>query len=67
MKKQTAVDWLAEFLKDRYSLINSEAIFQHAKEMEKQQIMDAYEDGCCYWDSEKSSEQYYNQAFNSEK
>jgi Leu/Phe-tRNA-protein transferase len=67
MKKQTAVDWLAEFLKDRYSLINSEAIFQHAKQMEKQQIMDAYEDGCCYWDSEKSSEQYYNQAFNSEK
>jgi hypothetical protein len=67
MKKQTAVDWLAEFLKDRYSLINSEAIFQHAKEMEKQQIMDAYEDGCCYWDSEKSSEEYHNQAFNSEK
>jgi len=67
MKKQTAVDWLAEFLKDRYSLINSEAIFQQAKEMEKQQIMDAYEYGCCYWDSEKSSEQYYNQAFNSEK
>ena len=67
MKKQTAVDWLAEFLKDRYSLINSEAIFQHAKEMEKQQIMDAYEDGCCYWDSEKSSEQYYNQTFNTEK
>ena len=67
MKKQTAVEWLAEFLKDRYSLINSEAIFQHAKEMEKQQIMDAYEDGCCYWDSEKSSEQYYNQTFNTEK
>jgi hypothetical protein len=38
--KQTAVEWLEEFLKDRYTLMDSEAIFQHAKEMEKEQSID---------------------------
>ena len=43
--KQTAVEWLEEFLKDRYTLMNSEAIFQHAKQMEKEQIIKARQDG----------------------
>jgi hypothetical protein len=43
--KQTAVEWLEEFLKDRYTLMDSEAIFQHAKEMEKEQIERAYHQG----------------------
>jgi hypothetical protein len=64
MKKQTALDWLAQQMQHP-EIFNP--YIEQAKEMEKQQIMDAYEDGCCYWDSEKSSEQYYNQAFNSEK
>jgi hypothetical protein len=69
MKKQTAVEWLEHFLKDRYPLMDSEAIFQHAKEMEKEQIIQAhgkqlkktqtagnYE----YW---KTGEQYYNETY----
>ena len=64
MKKQTALDWLAQQMQHP-EIFNP--YIEQAKEMEKKQIMDAYEDGCCYWDSEKSSEQYYNQAFNSEK
>jgi hypothetical protein len=42
MKKQTAVDWLEKFLKERYTLMDSEAIFQHAKEMYQQQIIEAW-------------------------
>jgi hypothetical protein len=43
--KQTAVEWLEKFLKERYTLMDSEAIFQHAKQMEKEQIINAYADG----------------------
>jgi hypothetical protein len=43
--KQTAVEWLEQFLKDRYPLMDSEAIFQHAKEMEEGQIAVAYSTG----------------------
>jgi hypothetical protein len=69
MKKQTAVEWFFSELEKMQYFIGNDMLqaYKQAKEMEKQQIMDAYEDGCCYWDCEKSSEQYYNQAFNSEK
>ncbi len=59
MNKQTAVEWLIKTIIEDKTLKNEfqwKLIFDKAKEMEKQQIMDAYEDGCCYWDSEKSSE-----------
>jgi hypothetical protein len=63
--KQTAVEWLIE------NLITepfSEADFEHnsncwdkAKEMEKQQIIDAYNNG-----DNRSAELYYNETFKSE-
>ena len=65
MEKQTAVNWLLE------NLITepfSEADFEHnsncwdkAKEMEKQQIIDAYNNG-----DNRSAELYYNETFKSE-
>jgi hypothetical protein len=66
--KQTAVEWLEEFLKDRYTLMDSEAIFQHAKEMEKEQRIEFAnsfynECGMQYGGLEKSAEQYYNETF----
>jgi hypothetical protein len=61
MKKQTAIELLEKELKDRYPLINSEPLFQQAKEMEKQQIMDAYNNG-----EDRSAELYYNETFKSE-
>jgi hypothetical protein len=64
MKKQTAVEWLEQFLKDRYPLMDSEAIFQHAKEMEKEQIVEAYESGV--WDvgcRNSDSKKYYNETY----
>jgi hypothetical protein len=38
-------------------------LFERAKEMEKQQIIDAYNE-LCLWDSQQEAEQYYNETFN---
>jgi hypothetical protein len=68
---QTALDWLVEQL----PLIQQEGlrdIIEQAKEMEKQQIKDAYEKGetngikstnNANYTSLKTSEQYYNETF----
>jgi hypothetical protein len=40
--------------------------FHKFLEMEKEQIMEAWFDGTTNWDSESSSEQYYNKTFKSE-
>jgi len=67
--KQTAVEWLLKDLierdlikKDDYikSFINSS--FEQAKEMEKEQIVDAYDEGKDYGFKD-NGEQYYNQTF----
>jgi hypothetical protein len=42
MSKQTAVELLEQQLKERYSLMNSEPLFDQAKQMEKEQIIDAH-------------------------
>jgi hypothetical protein len=61
--KQTAVEWLAEQLFElKYPTLNQIEIIQQAKEMEKQQIIDA-------WIAEDNplqrlkAEQYYNETF----
>jgi hypothetical protein len=64
--KQTAVEFLVKntpniYWEDAYWT----DLFEQAKEMEKQQIIDAYEDG--YSDSDntfKLNEQYYKETFN---
>jgi len=65
MKQQTAVEWLLDRIED---VDNSPEIWElikdKAKEMEKQQIIDAYESGI--WDvgcRAADSEQYFNQTF----
>jgi hypothetical protein len=70
--KQTAVEWLQnELFTEEYMRNNLFEIFEQAKEMEKQQIIDAYVDG--FKECEKIheevffiqdlSEQYYNENF----
>jgi hypothetical protein len=68
--KQTAVEQLQENLTisfgiDRMRLLFNE--FEQAKEMEKQQIEDAFEKGfiTTQWDKtkENKAEQYYNETF----
>ena len=74
--KKTAVEWLFKQIstsKYFYNLmedINSRStvaqsnIFEQAKEMEKKQIMDAFNNG--YLNHSMNSEQYYNETFKSE-
>jgi hypothetical protein len=67
--KQTAVEWLSEQFDNILELYPSQfekinnAITQ-AKEMEKQQIIDAYIDGYSATHYNVDSEQYYKETFN---
>ena len=65
MKQQTAVEWLFKHIEgvriiDGYEFIKLQEAFEQAKEIEKQQIEDAYNEG---YFAEKSAEQYYNETF----
>jgi hypothetical protein len=60
--KQSAVEWLEDkILKPPFNIVK---LFEQAKEMEKQQIVDAYDDGnYAYGMGIKEPEQYYNETF----
>ncbi len=71
--KQTAVEWLVQQLRNGKEF--NDELIQQAKEMEKQQICNAYNEGDnngadrIYYHSnrdDKSAEQYYNETFKSE-
>ncbi len=68
MKKQTAVEWLVEQLKERgyAGEFPPHLLFEQAKAMEKDQIIDAFDDGNPNGFIDKDGEQYYNQTFKSE-
>jgi len=64
--KQTAVEWLVEKIKLKYDIdfYHIKNDINQAKEMEKQQIIDAYDDGnYAYGMGIKEPEQYYNETF----
>jgi hypothetical protein len=63
MKKQTAVEWLVEQLKERgyAGEFPPHILFEQAKQMEKQQIIDAHISG--YDSSGDSAKDYYNETF----
>jgi hypothetical protein len=65
--KQTAIEWLVEELPIlKIQLL--EKVVAKAKEMEKEQILNAFENGevCTLFKNEGASEQYYNETFKSE-
>jgi hypothetical protein len=65
--KQTAVEWLMEEMSKTYIFNQDDFdMFKQAKEMEKQQIIDAYQQGFnnAYFNNPLSKEQYYNETFN---
>lgn len=62
MKKQTAVEWLVEQICGDHTSEWQEQIDQ-AKAMEKQQIIETYNEGAL--DGLQLGEQYYNYVFNS--
>jgi len=60
--KQTAVDWLFEQLWDTpKDKLNWYAILKQAKEMERKQIIQAFNDNLL--DGLQVGEQYYNETF----
>ena len=65
---QTAVEWFEEQL-DKLDIEIPFSVFEQAKEMEKQQIIDAWENGythgaCVNKDKDKYyGSQYYNEIF----
>ena len=61
--KQTAVEWLVEQFDLTSDLPIIKNVVDKAKEMEKQEIIDAYETSHI---SMMTSEQYYNETFKSE-
>lgn len=71
-KQVTAVEWLElqmdNLLMDGCAFDSTQAIelYKQAKEMEKQQIIVAYNDGCIHTlkDKMRKGEQYYNETFN---
>jgi hypothetical protein len=69
MKKQTAVEWLISKLIEHGDLKEnwrSEQFFNKAKQMEKDQIVDAYK-ADLHPCSDEDSEQYYNETYINEK
>jgi hypothetical protein len=62
--KQTAVDWMFEQLwetpKDKFAWL---WILMEAKEMEKEQIQDAYWNGGVNWDEGIDALTYYNETY----
>ena len=66
--KQTAVEWLVNQYIEKLTI--TPAMVEQAKAMEKEQIMEAHEDGFYSPPFRKSrrgeAEQYYNETFKSE-
>ena len=58
MKQQTAVEWLIEQFSKHYAIHQLEDEINKAKAMEKEQIIDSYENG-----DNRSAELYYNETF----
>ena len=58
--QQTAVEWLRNKLFDEWGIGISDNVIEQAKQMEKEQIINAYEKGAEEsWDAE----QYYNETY----
>lgn len=65
--KQTAVDWVFEYLWKNHHLSFSDNVLAKAKEMEKDQIVEAYDaglfDGTMDDVNDRVHKQYYNETY----
>ena len=68
MSKQTAVEWLIEEMHKNIVFIPV-PMQEKAKEMEKEQIIDAFKEGNLYhgWALKHEPEQYYNETYKKEE
>ena len=61
-KKQTAVEWIYEQIDDKGNVLGVYDFINQAKEMEKEQIIDAYK-ADLYPCSDEDAEQYYKETY----
>lgn len=66
--KQTAVEWVFDYLWKNHHLSFSDNIFEQAKQMEKDQIIDSFGVGCQVESTrligyQDIAEQYYNETY----
>lgn len=69
--KETAVEWLIKQIKEDQtikakSMSEWNIVFEQAKKMEKEQIMESYNKGEFNQGCSEDSEQYFNKTFKSE-
>jgi hypothetical protein len=62
-KKQTAVQWLFKSARSNMSIYDWLLCIEHAEEMEREQIIDAYVNGEHQQGFEGEAEQYYNEQY----
>jgi hypothetical protein len=63
--KQTAVQWLVEKIQKANPSFKFDALIRQAKQIEKEQIIDAYDKGEFNQGCNEDAEQYYNENYNS--
>jgi hypothetical protein len=61
--KQTAVEWFFDNLKSHEIQAEHLSIYEKAKEMEKEQMYDAYEEGYLYFSPHENFNEYYNETY----
>lgn len=61
--KQTAVEWLVDKLIKAEFINNPDELIDQAKEMEKEQIIDAHNAGKNILPPNESGQQYYNEQY----
>jgi hypothetical protein len=69
--KQTAVEWLVEKINEQKAWANPQQLkplIKQAKEIEKEQIEEAYKYARAHWSREDgNAERYYNETYGSNK
>lgn len=65
MEKKTAVEWLEEKIKANPFRIENDRLWNEAKQMEKQQVIDAFNDGyrSGHFDDGKLGSKYYQEYY----
>ena len=63
--KQTAVEWLVEKIQYANPSFKFDALIRQAKEIEREQIIDAYDKGEFNQGCNEDAEQYYNENYKS--
>jgi hypothetical protein len=66
--KQTAIEWLEKSISLLVERCDLQKVFEEAKEMEKQQIVDCWNkkckiDGVLTFTDNRTGEEYYNETF----